>query len=221
MPVSSTNTGSPPAPSAKAHVAQPPLSPRTLHHFPTANSLSSRVPQPVLPPLVQAGSSHVRFVARIRLQYPPALGVRLCARPGPPISKSSGENAVQAHRTKARRRPEPVDRRHHGCDMLDSGRLAEMIAELSVTGLTSNPTDLQKGRIRKGTDYDAAVETLSLVAVERKPCSSSWHCRLCRAPPSVSARVQQDRRRRRLRLARGLAAARLRHAGDDRRGRSA
>jgi transaldolase len=44
-------------------------------------------------------------------------------------------------------------------DMLDSGRLARMIAELSVTGLTSNPTIFEKA-IGKGTDYDAAVETL-------------------------------------------------------------
>ncbi len=44
-------------------------------------------------------------------------------------------------------------------DMLDSGRLAKMIAELSVTGLTSNPTIFEKA-IGKGSDYDAAVEAL-------------------------------------------------------------
>ena len=44
-------------------------------------------------------------------------------------------------------------------DMLDSGRLAKMIAELSVTGLTSNPTIFEKA-IGKGSDYDAAIETL-------------------------------------------------------------
>ena len=44
-------------------------------------------------------------------------------------------------------------------EMLDSGRLAKMIAELSVTGLTSNPTIFEK-TIGKGTDYDAAVEKL-------------------------------------------------------------
>ena len=43
--------------------------------------------------------------------------------------------------------------------MLDSGRLAKMIAEFSVTGLTSNPTIFEKA-IGKGTDYDAAVERL-------------------------------------------------------------
>jgi transaldolase len=44
-------------------------------------------------------------------------------------------------------------------DMLDSGRLAKMIGELSVTGLTSNPTIFEKA-IGKGSDYDAAVEAL-------------------------------------------------------------
>jgi transaldolase len=44
-------------------------------------------------------------------------------------------------------------------DMLDSGRLAKMIDELAVTGLTSNPTIFEKA-IGKGSDYDAAVEQL-------------------------------------------------------------
>lgn len=44
-------------------------------------------------------------------------------------------------------------------EMLDSGRLANMIDELSVTGLTSNPTIFEKA-IGKGSYYDAAVEAL-------------------------------------------------------------
>lgn len=44
-------------------------------------------------------------------------------------------------------------------DMLDSGRLQKMIAELSVTGLTSNPTIFEKA-IGKSSEYDAAVEAL-------------------------------------------------------------
>ena len=44
-------------------------------------------------------------------------------------------------------------------EMLDSGRLQKMIAELSVTGLTSNPTIFEKA-IGKGADYDAAIEAL-------------------------------------------------------------
>jgi transaldolase len=44
-------------------------------------------------------------------------------------------------------------------EMLDSGRLAKMIAELSVTGLTSNPTIFEKA-VGKGSDYDEAIEKL-------------------------------------------------------------
>jgi transaldolase len=44
-------------------------------------------------------------------------------------------------------------------EMLDSGRLAQMIAELSVTGLTSNPTIFEKA-VGKGSDYDEAIEKL-------------------------------------------------------------
>ncbi len=44
-------------------------------------------------------------------------------------------------------------------EMLDSGRLAKLIAELSVTGLTSNPTIFEKA-VGKGSDYDEAIEKL-------------------------------------------------------------
>ena len=44
-------------------------------------------------------------------------------------------------------------------DMLDSGRLQKMITDLSVTGLTSNPTIFEKA-IGKGAHYDAAIEEL-------------------------------------------------------------
>jgi transaldolase len=44
-------------------------------------------------------------------------------------------------------------------EMLDSGRLAKMIAELSVTGLTSNPTIFEKA-VGKGSDYDETIEKL-------------------------------------------------------------
>ncbi|MTD93630.1 transaldolase [Hyphomicrobium sp. xq] len=44
-------------------------------------------------------------------------------------------------------------------EMLDSGRLAKMVAELSVTGLTSNPTIFEKA-VGKGSDYDEAIEKL-------------------------------------------------------------
>lgn len=44
-------------------------------------------------------------------------------------------------------------------DMLDSGRLGNLIAELSVTGLTSNPTIFEKA-IAKGGKYDDAIQPL-------------------------------------------------------------
>lgn len=44
-------------------------------------------------------------------------------------------------------------------ELLSSGRLAQYIAELSVTGLTSNPTIFEHA-IGSGTDYDDAIRTL-------------------------------------------------------------
>jgi transaldolase len=49
-------------------------------------------------------------------------------------------------------------------EMLDSGRLADMISEMSVTGLTSNPTIFEKA-IGKGSYYDAAVEPLARTGI--------------------------------------------------------
>ena len=59
-------------------------------------------------------------------------------------------------------------------DMLDSGRLQKMIAELSVTGLTSNPTIFEKAigkgaQLRRGDRSASAQGT-----VRRGACSSSW-----------------------------------------------
>ena len=45
-------------------------------------------------------------------------------------------------------------------DLLDSGTLARYIADLSVTGLTSNPTIFEHA-IGSGASYDAAVKTLA------------------------------------------------------------
>ena len=44
-------------------------------------------------------------------------------------------------------------------EMLDSGRLRRYVDELSVTGLTSNPTIFEKA-VSKSTWYDAAISTL-------------------------------------------------------------
>ena len=73
-------------------------------------------------------------------------------------------------------------------DMLDSGRWPSMIAELSVTGLTSNPTIFEKA-IGKGSDYDAAIETLLRRGCRTRRCSSTWRWRTCRAPPICSCPV--------------------------------
>jgi transaldolase len=53
-------------------------------------------------------------------------------------------------------------------EMLDSGRLAKMIADLSVTGLTSNPTIFEKA-VGKGSDYDAAIEELLRKGLSDEP----------------------------------------------------
>jgi transaldolase len=53
-------------------------------------------------------------------------------------------------------------------DMLDSGRLGNLIAELSVTGLTSNPTIFEKA-IAKGGKYDDAIQPSS-VGLSEKSC---------------------------------------------------
>ena len=44
-------------------------------------------------------------------------------------------------------------------DMLDSGRLRKYIDELSVTGLTSNPSIFEKA-VAKSTWYDGAIAKL-------------------------------------------------------------
>ena len=45
-------------------------------------------------------------------------------------------------------------------DLLTSGTLARYIAELSITGLTSNPTIFNQA-IKKGTAYDASIRAQS------------------------------------------------------------
>lgn len=49
--------------------------------------------------------------------------------------------------------------------MLDDGTLASYVAELSVTGLTSNPTIFDKA-IAGGSDYDAQIAELSATGAE-------------------------------------------------------
>ena len=105
--------------------------------------------------------------------------------------------------------------------MLGDGTLAGYIEELSVTGLTSNPTIFDKA-ISGGDAYDAQIAELA----ERLDDPEEIFFQLALADlrdatDLFSGRPRAHRRRRRLLLARGLAEARRRHRGDDRAGREA
>ncbi len=104
--------------------------------------------------------------------------------------------------------------------MLDDGRSQRYIDELSVTGLDLEPDDLRQG------DHAGATTTTS--RSPRRCASRAWSAEeivlragaraTCSAPRTCSSRrPRRHRRHGRLRLARGLAAARRRHQVDDRR----
>ena len=104
-------------------------------------------------------------------------------------------------------------------DLLDSGTLERYIDELSVTGLTSNPTIFDHA-IKNSTAYDAAIrdgrwrrarsgEALFFdLALED----------LTRAADLFRPDLRPDQRRGRLGVAGGVAAAGLRHREHARRG---
>ena len=107
--------------------------------------------------------------------------------------------------------------------MLGDGTLQGYIDELSVTGLTSNPTIFDKA-ISGGDAYDEQIAEVAPrgEASARGASSSSSRSPTCATPTELfAADPRAHRRRRRLGLARGLAAARRRHRGDDRAGRRA
>ena len=59
-------------------------------------------------------------------------------------------------------------------DLLDTGTLARYIDELSVTGLTSNPTIFDHA-IKNSSAYDAAIRKKVQGRHSRaRTCSSSW-----------------------------------------------
>ena len=106
-------------------------------------------------------------------------------------------------------------------DLLDSGTLQRYIDELSVTGLTSNPTIFDHA-IKNSTAYDAAIrDKLAAGQVRRGAVLRAG----ARGPDAgrrpVPADPRPDQRRRRLGVARGVAAAGLRHGEHARRGQGA
>ena len=67
-------------------------------------------------------------------------------------------------------------------DLLDSGTLKRYIDELSVTGLTSNPTIFDHA-IKNSTAYDAAIREKLSKANRARRFSSSWRWRISLGPP--------------------------------------
>ena len=63
-------------------------------------------------------------------------------------------------------------------DLLNSGTLQRYIDELSVTGLTSNPTIFDHA-IKNSADYDDAIRASALAdEVGGRYCSSTWRWRI-------------------------------------------
>ena len=105
--------------------------------------------------------------------------------------------------------------------MLADGTLAGYIEELSVTGLTSNPTIFDKA-ISGGDAYDEQIAELAAPSGRDSTEEIFFELAIAdlRDATDLFAGVhERTDRRRRLVLARGLAAARRRHRGDDRAGR--
>ncbi len=106
-------------------------------------------------------------------------------------------------------------------DLLERGTLARYIDELSVTGLTSNPTIFEHA-IKSSAAYDAAIRAKRAGREARRGAllrarARGPHAR--RRPVPADPRAHE--RRRRLGVARGVAAARLRHREHARGGEAA
>ena len=72
-------------------------------------------------------------------------------------------------------------------DLLDSGTLKRYIDELSVTGLTSNPTIFDHA-IKNSAAYDAAIREKMSKGIRAKNSSLSWPSRTSRVRQICSAR---------------------------------
>ena len=89
-------------------------------------------------------------------------------------------------------------------DLLDNGTVKRYIDEFSVTGLTSNPTIFENA-IKNSSAYDAAIRR------KRKEGKSGEELFVELALEDITraADLGAQRTRRRLGIARGVAAARL------------
>jgi hypothetical protein len=66
-------------------------------------------------------------------------------------------------------------------DLLDSGALEHYIDELSVTGLTSNPTIFDQA-VKRSTAYDAAIRDRSRRGLSGETLFLSWPWKTSRGP---------------------------------------
>ena len=101
--------------------------------------------------------------------------------------------------------------------MLDDGTLAGYIDELSVTGLTSNPTIFDKA-IGGGDAYDDQIAELTEQGLEGEELFFELALTDLRRAAELFKPVHERTDDRRPGLARGLAAARRRRRGDDQAG---
>jgi len=62
-------------------------------------------------------------------------------------------------------------------DLLETGTLARYIDELSVTGLTSNPTIFDHA-IKNSAAYDATIRKEVKEGSRARTCSSSWRSKI-------------------------------------------
>ena len=136
----------------------------------------------------------------------------------PPACRTRNGRSNESHRPAQSAGSEPLARQHHPRPARRAARSSATSSELSVTGLTSNPTIFEQA-IKNSTAYDAAIrEKLGGGQVGR---GAVLRARARGSDPRgrpVPAHLGPDQRRGRLGVAGGLAAARLRHGQHARRG---
>ncbi len=76
-------------------------------------------------------------------------------------------------------------------DLLTSGTLKRYIDDLSVTGLTSNPTIFDHA-IKASSAYDAAIRNKLSQGKSGESLFSSWPSKTSRAPPTSSGRFSSE-----------------------------